>query len=103
MSIISSEAERLYPPETVDYRGTLAQVYTSDDLQEAYMRGAERQITRAEIEAACRANFPSLFTSELSHEEEEAFFRLLSGNGHYPGEQFITTVINAILRKATEE
>ena len=43
MSIISSEAERLYPPEAVDCHGAITiPVYTSDDLAEAYMDGAER-------------------------------------------------------------
>lgn len=41
MSIISSEAERLYPPEAVDCHGAITiPVYTSDDLAEAYMDGA---------------------------------------------------------------
>ena len=43
MSIISKEACFRYPNCTVDdVHDTLAQVYTSDDLQEAYMTGAER-------------------------------------------------------------
>lgn len=51
MSIISSEAERLYPPEAVDCHGAITiPVYTSDDLAEAYMDGAERQPTNEEIE-----------------------------------------------------
>ena len=35
-----------------DVHDTLAQVYTSDDLQEAYMTGAEREPTGLEVEAA---------------------------------------------------
>lgn len=46
VSIISSEAERLYPTLTIDStHDALAQVYTSDDLQEAYMAGASRKPT----------------------------------------------------------
>ena len=44
MSIISKEACFRYPERTVDdVHDTLAQVYTSDDLQEAYMFGAQRE------------------------------------------------------------
>ncbi len=52
MSIISSKAERLYPTLTIDStHDALAQVYTSDDLQEAYMAGASRKPTDEEIKA----------------------------------------------------
>ena len=53
MSIISKEACFRYPERTVDdVHDTLAQVYTSDDLQEAYMFGAQREPTGLEVEAA---------------------------------------------------
>lgn len=55
VSIISSEAERLYPPKAVDCHGAITiPVYTSDDLAEAYMDGAERQPTDEEIEAGAK-------------------------------------------------
>ena len=61
MSIISSEAERLYPPEAVDCHGAITiPVYTSDDLAEAYMDGAERQPTNEEIEAGAKAFYEAL-------------------------------------------
>ena len=53
MSIISKEACFRYPERTVDaVHDPLAQVYTSDDLQEAYMFGAQREPTGLEVEAA---------------------------------------------------
>lgn len=52
-SIIETEAERLYPPLTYDgQHGTLRPAFTTDDLQEAYMRGATRAWTRGEVDAA---------------------------------------------------
>lgn len=61
MSIISSEAERLYPPEAVDCHGAITiPVYTSDDLAEAYMDGAERPPTDEEIEAGAKALYDAL-------------------------------------------
>lgn len=61
MSIISSEAERLYPPEAVDCHGAITiPVYTSDDLAEAYMDGAERQPTNEEIVAGAKAFYEAL-------------------------------------------
>lgn len=61
MSIISTEAERLYPPEAVDYHGAITiPVYTSDDLAEAYMDGAERQPTNEEIVAGAKAFYEAL-------------------------------------------
>lgn len=61
VSIISSEAERLYPTLTIDStHDALAQVYTSDDLQEAYMAGASRKPTNEEIEAGAKAFYEAL-------------------------------------------
>ena len=61
MSIISSKAERLYPTLTIDStHDALAQVYTSDDLQEAYMAGASRKPTNEEIEAGAKAFYEAL-------------------------------------------
>ena len=86
MSIISSEAERLYPPEAVDCHGAITiLVYTSDDLAEAYMDGAERQPTDEEIEAAIG---------------EVRKFIMLPG-GYL--ENIIRIAFNAARRKATEE
>lgn len=61
MSIISSKAERLYPTLTIDStHDALAQVYTSDDLQEAYMAGASRKPTDEEIKAGAKAFYEAL-------------------------------------------
>lgn len=69
MSIISSEAERLYPPKAVDCHGAITiPVYTSDDLAEAYMDGAERQPTDEEIEAVA----------------ETVWNKVMVPNGHRP-------------------
>ena len=61
MSPIEREAMSLYPRdahpgfEDPDWGNTgLVQVYTSDDLQEAYMQGAYRRPTIREVEAAAR-------------------------------------------------
>lgn len=52
-SIIETEAERMYPPLTYDgTHGTLRPAFTTDDLQEAYMRGATRTWTDGEVDAA---------------------------------------------------
>ena len=86
MSIISSEAERLYPPKAVDFHDAITiPVYTSDDLAEAYMDGAERKPPDEEIEAAIG--------------EVRKFIVL-------PGaylENIIRIAFNAARRKATEE
>lgn len=56
VSIISSEAERLY-----DCHGAITiPVYTSDDLAEAYMDGAERRPTNEEIVAGAKAFYEAL-------------------------------------------
>lgn len=61
MSIISKEACFRYPNCTVDdVHDTLAQVYTSDDLQEAYMAGASRKPTNEEIVAGAKAFYEAL-------------------------------------------
>ena len=61
MSIIEQEAERLYPdlvfPGYPRDQKHFQQVYTSDDLQEAYMQGALRKPTALEAEAAAMAIF----------------------------------------------
>lgn len=64
MSIISEEAERRYP--RCAYPGYtdpacgdtgLKAIYTSDDMQEAYMDGADREPTDMEVEAAAEQLF----------------------------------------------
>lgn len=100
MSIISSEAERLYPPKAVDCHGAITiPVYTSDDLAEAYMDGAERQPTGEEIEAMA----------------ETVWNKVMVPNGHRPWSEsqecvmkadFIDvsrTALETAQRKATEE
>lgn len=64
MSIISQEAACRYPRlaypgyENPEWGGTgLKSAYTSDDMQEAYMAGAEREPTDVEVEAAAEQLF----------------------------------------------
>lgn len=61
MSIISSEADRLYPSSAwPDHPNVLRQLYDSDDLREAYEQGATRQPTDEEIEAGAKAFYEAL-------------------------------------------
>lgn len=61
MSIISSEADRLYPSSAwPDHPNVLRQLYDSDDLREAYEQGATRQPTDKEIEAGAKALYDAL-------------------------------------------
>ncbi len=86
MSIISSEADSIYESSTwPDHPNILRQLYDSDDLREAYERGAERQPTDEEIEAAIG---------------EVRKFIMLPG-GYL--ENIIRIAFNAARRKATEE
>jgi hypothetical protein len=86
VSIISSEADSIYESSAwPDHPNILRQLYDSDDLREAYERGAERQPTEEEIEAAIG--------------EVRKFIML-------PGmylENIIRIAFNAARRKATEE
>lgn len=80
MSTISSEAERLYPPKAVDCHGAITiPVYTSDDLAEAYMDGAERQPTDEEIEAVA----------------ETVWNKVMVPNGHRPWSESQECVMKA--------
>ena len=86
MSIISSEAERIYESSAFPGRPDLMRLlYDSDDLREAYERGAERQPTEEEIEAAIG---------------EVRKFIMLPG-GYL--ENIIIIAFNAARRKAAEE
>lgn len=86
MSIISSEADSIYESSAwPDHPNILRQLYDSDDLREAYERGAERQPTEEEIEAAIG--------------EVRKFIML---PGRYL-ENIIRIAFNAARRKATEE
>lgn len=77
MSIISSEAERLYPTLTIDStHDALAQVYTSDDLQEAYMTGASRKPTNEEIEAGAKAFYEALKPDSYPQWDSDCALRL---------------------------
>lgn len=61
MSIISSEADSIYESSMwPDHPNILRQLYDSDDLREAYERGAERQPTDEEIEAGAKAFYEAL-------------------------------------------
>ena len=111
VSIISSEAERLYPTLTIDStHDALAQVYTSDDLQEAYMAGASRKPTDEEIKAAANAILC------IAHRQQfyvQAYWDLIDQCWRYVATDEARTaieamdeacaVIEAIQGKATEE
>ncbi|MBU9885293.1 hypothetical protein KSX19_02460 [Bifidobacterium longum] len=86
MSIISSEADSIYESSAMPGHPDLMRLlYDSDDLREAYERGAERQPTDEEIEAAIG---------------EVRKFIMLPG-GYL--ENIIRIAFNAARRKATEE
>lgn len=108
MSIISSKAERLYPTLTIDStHDALAQVYTSDDLQEAYLRGRNAPPADAEIEAVAKRllwNSCKRYDDEYAaKDEEEAWDR----EGCFPGwqEDYIRQAkeLLALARKAVNE
>lgn len=61
MSIISSEAESVYESSAMPGHPDLMRLlYDSDDLREAYERGAERQPTDEEIVAGAKAFYEAL-------------------------------------------
>lgn len=61
MSIISSEAESIYESSAMPGHPDLMRLlYDSDDLREAYERGAERQPTNEEIVAGAKAFYEAL-------------------------------------------
>lgn len=62
MSIISSEADSIYESSAwPDHPDVLRQLYDSDDLREAYERGASRQPTEEEIGAGAKACYETLW------------------------------------------
>ena len=87
MSIISSEADSIYIYESLvrpNHPDTLPPLYNDEDLRKAYVQGASRQPTEAEIKAA------------LS--EVRKFIALPGGYL----ENIIRIAFNAARRKATE-
>lgn len=61
MSIISSEADSIYESSAMPGHPDLMRLlYDSDDLREAYERGAERQPTDEEIVAGAKAFYEAL-------------------------------------------
>lgn len=102
MSIISKEACFSYPNCTVDdVHDTLAQVYTSDDLQEAYMTGAEREPTGLEVEAAAE----QLYYSDCNSSGlllDSDWNRLPDGNKAIYRNR-VRTIITTIQKKGTAE
>ncbi|MFQ6235512.1 hypothetical protein [Bifidobacterium longum] len=102
MSIISKEACFRYPNCTVDnVHDTLAQVYTSDDLQEAYMTGAEREPTGLEVEAAAE----QLYYSDCNSSGlllDSDWNRLPDGNKAIYRNR-VRTIITTIQKKGTAE
>lgn len=88
MSIISSEADSIYIYESLvqsNHPDTLPPLYHDEDLRKAYVQGASRQPTEAEIKAALN---------------EVREFIVLPGGFL---ENIIRTALSAARRKATEE
>ncbi|MGE8660477.1 hypothetical protein [Bifidobacterium longum] len=97
MSIISSKAERLYPTLTIDStHDALAQVYTSDDLQEAYMAGASRKPTDEEIKAGAKAFYEALKPDSYPQWDSDCALRA----EYYDA---MRLAVKAMQGKATEE
>lgn len=76
MSIVTNEAERLYPSLVRAVHGDPVRggdsvaAYTSDDLHDAYVAGASRAFTDAEIDAAALA----LYSMRLGDFDAQAPF-----------------------------
>lgn len=100
MSIISSDADNIYESSAMPGHPDLMRLlYDSDDLREAYERGAERQPTEEEIKAACLAIMPYV----ISQPSQQVFDFLTKATGAYPGQEIVQKVIDAMRGKATEE
>ncbi|TPF93228.1 hypothetical protein BW14_06010 [Bifidobacterium sp. UTBIF-68] len=108
MSIISREAARRYPRlaypgyENPDWGDTgLKSAYTSDDMQEAYIEGAQREWTDTEIDAGAER----LFYKECS--ASGLFFNIdwdrLPEGGKAKYRSRVRGILAAIRAKATEE
>ena len=98
MSIISSEADSIYKSSAMPGHPDLMRLlYDSDDLREAYERGAERQPTDEEIEVGAKAFYKSMFCLSGATWEHE------SEGGKSILRKNLRTAIKAMQGKATEE
>lgn len=107
MSIISSEADSIYESSAwPDHPNILRQLYDSDDLREAYERGAERQPTDEEIEAAAKSlnylNALGANPKKIAAMNLDEVWNAGLGDKDLATEM-VRLVINVIQRKATEE
>lgn len=97
MSIISSEADSIYESSAMPGHPDLMRLlYDSDDLREAYERGAERQPTEEEIVAGAKAFYEALKPDSYPQWDSDCALR---------AEYFdaMRLAVKAIQGKATEE
>lgn len=97
MSIISSEAESIYESSAMPGHPDLMRLlYDSDDLREAYERGAERQPTEEEIVAGAKAFYEALKPDSYPQWDSDCALRA----EYYDA---MRLAVKAIQGKATEE
>ena len=97
MSIISSEADSIYESSAMPGHPDLMRLlYDSDDLREAYERGAERQPTEEEIEAGAEAFYEALKPDSYPQWDSDCALRA----EYYDA---MRLAVKAMRGKATEE
>ena len=97
MSIISSEAESIYESSAMPGHPDLMRLlYDSDDLREAYERGAERQPTDEEIVAGAKAFYEALKPDSYPQWDSDCALRA----EYYDA---MRLAVKAMRGKATEE
>lgn len=97
MSIISSEAESIYESSAMPGHPDLMRLlYDSDDLREAYERGAERQPTEEEIVAGAKAFYEALKPDSYPQWDSDCALRA----EYYDA---MRLAVKAMQGKATEE
>lgn len=97
MSIISSEAESIYESSAMPGHPDLMRLlYDSDDLREAYKRGAERQPTEEEIVAGAKAFYEALKPDSYPQWDSDCALRA----EYYDA---MRLAVKAMQGKATEE
>lgn len=97
MSIISSEADSIYESSAMPGHPDLMRLlYDSDDLREAYERGAERRPTDEEIVAGAKAFYEALKPDSYPQWDSDCALR---------AEYFdaMRLAVKAMQGKATEE
>lgn len=97
MSIISSEADSIYESSAMPGHPDLMRLlYDSDDLREAYERGAERQPTDEEIVAGAKAFYEALKPDSYPQWDSDCALRA----EYYDA---MRLAVKAMQGKATEE